>query len=223
MKTFITSSDWACFDRERVVSCRLSLLLASLWIGSTLGAAAQTISASAGFSSQPAGGGLFDYTITLNNSASSTTSIGTFWYAWLPGQDYLPSSPTLVTPPTGWSDFITHFGSTDGYAIEFVANDSANALAPGQSLDFNFETLDSPAALAGNSPFYPSTPIGTSVVYGGAPFSGPSDQFVVLPTSVAEPSPITLWLFGAVGLLLFGTRPATRPAPLALGQLVTRN
>jgi len=158
-----------------------SLFILLLAFANSVSLRAQSLSAGAQFTSQPAAGNLFNYTITLDNSAASSSSIGTFWFAWTPAGDFLPSSPNLVTAPTGWSDIITHFGIGDGYGIEFVANAPANALAPGHSLDFNFETLDSPAALAGNSPYYPTTPVGTSVAYGGGAFSTPSDQFVVQP------------------------------------------
>jgi len=165
-------------------------------------AQAQTLSANAQLNGQAGTGNTFDYTITLNNSASSTVSISTFWYAWTPSGDYLPSSPSLVTPPSGWSDAITHFGAGDGYGIEFTANTAGNALAPGQFLDFNFETLDTPTDLAGNSPFYPTTPVGTSVVYQGTAFTVPSLTFGV--QSVPEPS--VLSLLTVAGLVLFGRR-----------------
>jgi hypothetical protein len=42
---------------------------------------AQGIVANAQITGQPAGGGLYSYTIVLNNSASSSSSIQTFWYA----------------------------------------------------------------------------------------------------------------------------------------------
>ena len=50
----------------------------------------------------------FKYDITLTNSAASNAPIGTFWYAWIPGEDFLATSPISVTPPTGWVDNITH-------------------------------------------------------------------------------------------------------------------
>src|SRR5215472_4073585 len=60
----------------------------------------QNINATALISSQPAGGGLFNYTLTLNNLASSTSPIETFWFAWLPnGDNFLPSSPTSAQAP----------------------------------------------------------------------------------------------------------------------------
>lgn len=178
-------------------SRQLSLLAVFLMLAGATHLRAQTISASAQFNDQPVGGNLFNYTITLDNSAASSSAIGTFWFAWTPSGDFLPSNPNLVTPPSGWSDTITHLGVGDGYGIEFVANTPATALAPGQSLDFNFETLDSPAAVAGNSPFYPTIPVGTSVLYGGGPFTAPSEQIVVQP--VPEPSTLS---FSVVALLM---------------------
>jgi hypothetical protein len=161
---------------------------------------AQSILANAQISGQAAGGGGFNYTITLNNTAASTSPIGTFWYSWIPGEDFLPSSPTSVQPPTGWTDIITHFGATDGYAIQFVA--STPVLSPGSSLAFKFSSPDSPTAIAGNSPFYTTTPtpVGTSFLYGGAPFSGANAEIVV--QSVPEPSTLGLLMVGALGLLV---------------------
>jgi len=197
MKIFLSVSV-RCFNPNSAWNRPMLILLLTLATG--LSGQAQTISASAQYTDQPAGGNLFNYTITLDNSAASTSPIGTFWYAWTPAGDFLPSNPNLVTPPTGWTDTITHFGAGDGYGIEFVANSPANALAPGHSLDFNFETLDSPAALAGNSPYYPTTPVGTSFVYGGGPFTAPSDQFVVQPAP--EPSVAGLSILGVSLLML---------------------
>ena len=81
-----------------------------------------TINASATVSSA-ANGSDFNYTLTLNNSSTSNSGIGTFWYSWTPaGQDFLATSPISVTPPAGWTDTITHGGASDGYAIQFVAS-----------------------------------------------------------------------------------------------------
>ena len=39
-------------------------------------------------------GSAFNYSLTLNNSATSTDSIGTLWFAWVPGAGCCPTSPT---------------------------------------------------------------------------------------------------------------------------------
>jgi hypothetical protein len=69
-------------------------------------------------------------------------------------------------------------------------------MQPGDSLLFGFDSTDSPATLGGNSPFFPSYPIYTSYIYGGAPFSGPGYQFLVQP--VPEPAPMNLLAVGAL-------------------------
>ena len=40
--------------------------------------------------------GDYRYTITLKDTG--TTPIGTFWFAWVPGEDFLPSKPEGFGP-----------------------------------------------------------------------------------------------------------------------------
>jgi hypothetical protein len=125
---------------------------------------AANITPSGVVSSKPDGAD-FDYTITLTNSSSSGAGIGTFWYAWIPGQDHLATSPISVTPPSGWTDKITHGGATDGYGIRFTASTAASYVQPGSSLDFLFKSADTPTSVNGDSMFYPNMLVGTSFVY----------------------------------------------------------
>jgi hypothetical protein len=157
-------------------------------------ALAGPIDASAVLTSKPDGSN-FDYSITLTNSSASTSPIGTFWFAWLPGEDFLPTNPFNITAPTGWTEQVTHTGPGDGFAIQFIAGTGA-LLAPGSTLsDFGFTSADTPTQLAGNSPFYPGTPATTSFVYAGAPFVQPQEQFVVTVSSVPEPSSLVVGVF----------------------------
>jgi hypothetical protein len=149
------------------------------------------ISPSAVISSTPDGPN-FDYSIMLTNPSSSDSAIGTFWYAWIavPDQDYLATRPISVTPPAGWTDTITHHASgSDGYGILFTASSAASAVAPGSSLTFQFTSADPPSSVNGNSPFYPTTQVNTSVVYPQGPFSDAGHQFVVATASTPTPTP----------------------------------
>jgi hypothetical protein len=180
---------------------KLLVLAGLIWAFSHC-ARAQTIDASATISGVQAGVD-YDYTITLNNKGTSTSPIETLWYAWVPGADFLPTSPLSVQPPTGWTEIITGGSVNDGYAIQFTT--STSPLNPGNSLLFQFQSADTPTQLAGNSPTHPTFPVGTSVLYSGAPLSvGPSESFVV--QSVPEPSSLGLLLIGGSLLLRFGRR-----------------
>jgi hypothetical protein len=141
------------------------------------------------------------YSITLNNTGNST--IGTFWYSWVPGKDFMSVAPTNVTSPAGWTSNITHGGSSDGYAIQWTAISPADDLVLGNSLSgFSFDsTLSASQLTIDDSPLYPTMPVGTSYTYTGSPFSSAGDLFTVNP--VPEASTIVLaavsacvWLAG---------------------------
>jgi hypothetical protein len=158
------------------------------------------ITASGVLSSTPVGSS-FSYTITLTNSSSSDSGIGTFWFAWTtsgtffgnnPGgpENLLATTPSAVTLPSGWSDLITHSGPGDGYGIEFTATSSASSLQPGSSLNFGFQSSDTPASFHGVSTIDPFVPVGTSTVYPGAAFSDSGHRFVVAPATSGNPPPL---------------------------------
>ena len=57
--------------------------------------------------------------------------------------------------------------------------------------------------MAGNSPLFPTTPEGTSVVYNGRPFSADSLTFVVTPAPVPEPATVAIMVTGGLMLLAY--------------------
>jgi len=180
---------------------RLALALAAGLAAFTTTSRAQ-ITATGTVSAAPAGGGSFDYTITLHNSASSTDSIQSFWYAWIPGQFYLPSAPTSTAFPLpfAWSAAAFTIAPNES-SIQFYTSSSIYALAPGGSFSFTYASMDTPAQEFGNSANYAGNPpVGTSVVYQGGFLTTPSDTFVVQPAP--EPSSIALLLAGSLGLLV---------------------
>ena len=137
-------------------------------------------------------GAVYHYSITVNDTG--TTNLGTFWFGWVPDEDFLPSVPTAVQDPSGWTHTITGSGnSTDGSAIEWTS--SSNVITPGHSLTgFAFSSTDSPTVLAANSPSHPASPTTTAFVYSGAAFSDAGFQLVVTPPAVATTAASTTTL-----------------------------
>lgn len=154
------------------------------------------LAASAQVTATQLGGGEYQYDITLNDTG--TTNVGTFWFSWVPGLDFMSVSPTSILSPTGWVDAITHGGATDGYAIQWI--DDGAALSAGNSLaGFQFDSTLTPAQLAAASPINSAFPTTTSFVYIGKPFADPGSQFVASVTPTATPEPGTLAI-AALGL-----------------------
>jgi hypothetical protein len=178
------------------------VLAASGVIAAPAGAAPVPPIASATITSAPDGSD-FDYTIKLTDTSGSPSPIGTFWFGWIPGADFMATKPISEVAPAGWStNAITGGGAGDGYAIRWEANSTATAITPGQSLTFSFVSADSPSQLMGDSIFYPGTPVPTSYTYSGKPFSDAGDRFVASFASVPEPSSLALGLLAVVGTIV---------------------
>ncbi|HMD54962.1 MAG TPA: hypothetical protein VKJ65_10475 [Phycisphaerae bacterium] len=132
--------------------------------------------------------GEWQYDITLDDTG--TTNVGTYWFSWVPGDDFMPVSPISETAPTGWKvNAVTHGGSSDGYAIRWEATTAL--ITPGNSLSgFTFDSDLSPQALAGNSTLYPTFPNTTAFIYSDGPFSDGGFGFTARPTP--EPGALSL-------------------------------
>jgi hypothetical protein len=149
--------------------------------------------ASAVLSASPSSGGYLD-SITLTDTGS--TNIGSFWFSWLPGIDYMSVSPTNVQMPSGWSEAITNTGPGDGYAIEWI-NQSGPALTPTNSLGgFTFNTTLPPSDFNGVD--------GYAYVYQGVPETEPDAEGAFLRVTVVTPEPASMGLLAmaAGGLLI---------------------
>ncbi|MGN6369395.1 MAG: Ig-like domain-containing protein [Phycisphaerae bacterium] len=130
----------------------------------------------------------FHYSITVTNTG--TTTIGTFWFSWVPGADFLPSRPITTASPVGWHAQLTGLGNPfDGTAIQWVAGTTAALIQPGQSLSgFEFTTPDSPQVLAGNAPTNPSQKVLTAFVYIAAPEADPGMELQVTENTTTPPA-----------------------------------
>ena len=153
------------------------------------------LGASATLTSQQLGPNSYQYSLTLTDTG--TTPIGTFWFSWIPGYDLLPSSPTSISSPTGWTGSAQHEGIGVDSA-QWVT--TASPLQPGQSLSgFKFDSPDSPAKISGVSSLL-GLPVEESYVYIGAPETDPGFALRVA-TIVPEPASLVL-LTGPATLLL---------------------
>lgn len=189
---------------------KLVLFLSVLFFtASVTSAVAQNPAGTAVITDIPAGGGLFNYSILLTNT-SSTATIGTFWFAWVPGQSYMANAPSNIINPSGWSDFVVTPGGPDagGYSIEWS---TASLLAPGGTEAFLFTSAETPAQLAGDSSFFTGIPEATSFLYSGGAFASPSTQIIGQVTSAPEPRSSILLGFGLMVLFAFRRKLFSKP------------
>jgi hypothetical protein len=170
-------------------SIRFALAAAAGLAASTVSSHAQN--ATATISGVAAGGGVFDYTITLLNTG--TTSLDSFWYAWTLSGNNLSTAITSPGSSLGWVDTAIE-GNT---SISWEGN-SGNELAMGQSATFTFDSTETPSAIT-------TSPSGESVAYVSG--TGPN-TFEQNDPGVASPvfSPILVVVPepSSLGLLMAG-------------------
>ena len=179
---------------NRVMKC----FAAAICLFAIASAANAAIDASLTISSQDIGGGVFSYSLTLNNLPSSTSPIETLWFSWVPGVDFMSSSPLSTSAPSGWSANIEHgdLGPyyTDGYSVQYTT--TIAPLNPGGTLNFGFTSMVTPDELAGNDSVYGYYPELTTYLYSMSVEGGASEQ--ILAQAVPEPGTSILV---AIGLL----------------------
>lgn len=180
----------------KLISNKMCLTLLAI-LGTASAAFAQGQIASGTISGT--GGGPFSYSLTFSDGASATSPIGSVWYAWIPGQFFLPGTPTGTSAPTGWTATIS---ST---SIQYIASSSIYDIQPGHSLSgFGYTATFSPAQLAAA----PNS--GESVAYSAGLFSDAGDTFTV--QAVPEPSSLGLLGVGILGLALASRGKMRKPA-----------
>jgi PEP-CTERM motif len=147
--------------------------------------------------------GEFQYNLTLDDTG--TTTIGTFWFGWVPGDNFMPADPTDITSPAGWQDMVTNGGPSGGFAIQWTAKTPANDLAAGNTLlGFSFDSSLTLAQLEKDSSGHPTDPVDTAFVYSGEPFSDAGFQLTAHAVATPEPSTTLITAFG-FGLIALGS------------------
>jgi len=195
----------------------LSLLGGLICAGGSLFASG--IDATATYTDSLISPGEYQYDLTLNNVG--TTTIGTFWFSWIPGAGFLSVTPTDVTSPTGWKDVITNSGA----AILWTT--TSDLLEPGNSVTgFEFDSTLTPSELQMNFAgpgLGASDPVTTTFVYIAAPLADPGAQIVATPAVASTPEPTTLFIT-ALGLgLIVLSSTLLRRCKKSAGQLQTAN
>ena len=155
---------------------------------------AASIDASVTISSVTAGGGVFDYTLTLNNLPTSTSSIETLWYSWIPGADFMSTNPISTFAPSGWAANVEHAGPSDGYSVQYTT--STAPLSPNGSLQFGFSSFITPTELAGHSPIFSIYLEDTTFLYSVSVESGNSEELTA--ETIPEPSTLALVALGTI-------------------------
>lgn len=187
------------------------LAICAFW---TSGAVAGPV-ASGTISCQQIGPDSYDYSLTLSVDASSLQPVQSYWFAWIPGYDFLPSHPTSISSPAGW----TGVDTPDTYGVASIVWSDDAKPTPGEPIDlgqtlagFSFITPDPPSAIfcAYSDLTDPPTPVLESVVYTYPDVRG--DYTYIIPSIVAsvvpEPGSLAIVLPG-IAALVFRPRRTT--------------
>ncbi len=112
----------------------------------------------------------YRYTISLDNTGG--TAIGTFWFSWVPGGEFMPTVPSNIVSPAGWTFSIIPGA---GYSIQWTTGSAS--LASGNTLStFQFDSATTPAQMSGDASFAAGVPVVRSFVYIGAALTDPGFQ-----------------------------------------------
>jgi hypothetical protein len=178
--------------------CAKMMLVVAVLLATATGSRANE-AASATFTVSTVSPGVFQYDLTLTDTG--TTTIGTFWFSWIPGAGFMPVAPTGVVSPAGWSDILTNGNG----AIQWT---NSTPLSAGSSVSgFEFDSTLTLAQLEAPSASNPTDRVDTFFTYSGAPFSDAGFQGVAAPAVAHTPEPATFVLLaGALGLLAFARR-----------------
>ena len=170
-----------------------SLAIAAALAMATLSSEAQNVQVTDSLTAVPAAGGVFDYTLQLNNTGSE--AIESVWLGWVPASFNI-ANPSSPGNNLGWSSVL------DGSSIQYGGT-AGTALAAGHSGTFTFDSTTTPAQfMAQTGQAGQSTAYGVNAVNGQLSFSlSPPDTQVFAFTVAPEPSTFALLALGSLCFL----------------------
>jgi hypothetical protein len=183
---------------RKIAACSIAI---GVLLATAAGGASASETAAGTISSTSLGGGEFQYNIALTNTSTDGSNIGTFWFSWIPGKDFMEAKPTSITSPTGWTETITGSdNSSDGNAIQYVSG-ATSLLTPGNTDDFSFDSTETLAQITGPSSYTPPDNETTSFIYKAGPETDAGFKLTLTPV-VPEPVSASVMVIGGAGLLM---------------------
>jgi PEP-CTERM motif len=187
----------------KLIPLHSSLAIAAALALSALSSPAQNVEVTTSLSPVMGAGGVFDYTLTLNNTG--TEAIESFWLGWVPGSFNI-ANPSNPGNDLGWSSVISlgasvQYGGTVG-----------TALGVGQTGIFTFDSTTTPAEfMAQTGQAGQSTAYGVNAANGQLSFSlsAPDTATFGLTVATPEPSTIALFALGSFGLFVLLRRKSS--------------
>ncbi len=172
-----------------LISNHFSLAVAAGLAVSAISSHAQDVVVTGALTDVPAGGGVYDYTLTLHNTG--TESVQALWLGWI-AFNFDIANPSNPGNTLGWS------GSVDGDSIQYGPG---TPLASGGTGIFTFDSTSTPAQFQAGT-------AGPSVAYGvdDSPFALHnttlhSEEFTPTLAAIPEPSTFGLLAIGSLGFL----------------------
>ncbi len=176
----------------KFIPISLSLAITATLAASPLSSQAQNVNVTTSLNSVMGTGGVFDYTLTLNNTGPE--SIESFWLGWVPGS-FNVSSPSSAGNNLGWTSAL------DGSSVQYGGT-SGTTLAAGHSGTFTFDSTTTPAQfIARTGQAGESTAYGINAANGQLSFSLSGADTETFGLTVA-PEPST-FAIAALGSLVF--------------------
>jgi hypothetical protein len=179
--------------KPKLTPIDFSLAIAAALAMATLSSQAQNVQVTDSLTAVAAAGGVFDYTLQLNNTGGE--AIQSLWLGWVPGSFNI-ANPTSAGNNLGWTSVL------DGSSIQYGGT-AGTALAAGHSGMFTFDSTTTPAEfMAQTGQAGQSTAYGVNAANGQLSlFLSPPDTEVFALTVTPEPSTFAILALGSLGFL----------------------